>query len=357
MLTRTEPVASKWINIHFQASRVALRVSHAEALFGSLHRKNLVTWNAMISDFAHNGHSVKIIELFNELQTVKGLKPDGITFLNVLSACWHMPLETVAAEIAAAKVIQLEGDNEYVFVMMSNPYAYYNKWVDAEGKNSFKIDREFLTLNHRTTSSSPTYYCCILRPGQDRYVLIAMIALALGVPFLDIEIMEINVVNFLVLSSMFTPLPAGTITRHFAPGVSFKLSKKQKLQKGGKKSNKHNELPGLDWKRYKHLGKKALKTSLYSLCPYMVPNIHKTAISTLLENDGHGMIRRSNRAATHSHNKKTIARVRDRCSRVYPVIELGSSSRSNSDTTSSSPPLLHCAVATMIAHIQAPSET
>ncbi|KAK6935172.1 E motif [Dillenia turbinata] len=173
------------------------QVIHAEALFRSLHKKNLVTWNAMISGFAHNGHSDKVIELFNELQTVKGLKPDGITFLNVLSACRHMPLETVVgylelmtkeyridpmpehcssvirvmgtkgevwraekliydlgfgscglvwrallgacltcwdlevAEIAAAKVIELEGDKEYVFVMMSKIYAYYGKWVDA----------------------------------------------------------------------------------------------------------------------------------------------------------------------------------------------------------------------------------
>lgn len=32
------------------------------------------------------------------------------------------------AEVAAAKVIELEGDNEFVNVMLSNLYACYERW-------------------------------------------------------------------------------------------------------------------------------------------------------------------------------------------------------------------------------------
>lgn len=172
------------------------QVEDAEQIFQSLPRKNLVTWNALVSGFAHNGDSAKVIELYEQLKMVKDLKPDGITFLNVLSACWHnqTPYEVAnhyfelmiknygidatpehcasmirlmgqwgevwrgermicelgfgscglvwrallgacgacgdlkVAELAAAKVIELEGDKEFVYVMMSNIYATYGEW-------------------------------------------------------------------------------------------------------------------------------------------------------------------------------------------------------------------------------------
>lgn len=175
------------------------QVQNAELIFKSLPEKNLVTWNAMISGFAHSGNSNKVIELYEQLKMVKDLKPDAITFLNVLSACWHKqtPLEVAnqyfesmiknygveampehcasmirlmgkwgdvqgakkligelgfgscglvwrallgacgtcgdlkVAELAAAKVIELEGDKEFVYIMMSNIYAAYGKWGDV----------------------------------------------------------------------------------------------------------------------------------------------------------------------------------------------------------------------------------
>ncbi|PWA38483.1 pentatricopeptide repeat (PPR) superfamily protein [Artemisia annua] len=177
------------------------QLNTAEFLFESLPGKNLVTWNAMISGFAHNENSTKVIEIFERLKHSKYLQPDGITFLNVLSACWHnkTPLEVATqyfesmiheykidptvehcsciirlmghegevgravgminrlgfesnagvwrallaacgvcgdleiAETAARKVIDLEGegDSEYVYVIMSNIYARFDKWDDA----------------------------------------------------------------------------------------------------------------------------------------------------------------------------------------------------------------------------------
>ncbi|KAF7138733.1 hypothetical protein RHSIM_Rhsim07G0109600 [Rhododendron simsii] len=172
------------------------QVEDAEQFFESLPRKNLVTWNALVSGFAHNGDSAKVFELYEQLKMVKDLKPNGITFLNVLSACWHnrTPYEVAnhyfesmiknygidatpehcasmirlmgqwgevwrgermicelgfgscglvwrallgacgacgdlkVAELAAAKVIELEGDKGFVYVMMSNIYATYGEW-------------------------------------------------------------------------------------------------------------------------------------------------------------------------------------------------------------------------------------
>ncbi|XP_027082028.1 putative pentatricopeptide repeat-containing protein At5g47460 [Coffea arabica] len=175
------------------------RITEAEMVFHWLQKKNLITWNTMISGYAHNGDSSKVLRLFEKLMLVKNLQPDRITFLNVLSACWHlrMPLDAAnryfelmvneyrinptaehcssmirimgqegkvyqaekmihqlgfesngavwrallaacvtcgnvkTAKVAAEKVMQLEGDSEYVYVLMSNVYACHEKWRDV----------------------------------------------------------------------------------------------------------------------------------------------------------------------------------------------------------------------------------
>lgn len=175
------------------------QVKNAEMLFQTLPRKNLVTWNAMISGFAHNGNFTEVIKLFQQLKTERDFKPDVITFLNVLLACYHNHIalqdaiqyfdsmikdygieptaehccsmirlmgqrgevwraekmiyelgfgscgvvwrallgacwscgDLKVAEVAAAKVIELEGHNEYVYVMMSNMHACHGNWRDA----------------------------------------------------------------------------------------------------------------------------------------------------------------------------------------------------------------------------------
>ncbi|CAN6875630.1 unnamed protein product [Brassica oleracea] len=57
--------------------------------------KNLIAWNAMISGYARTGDSTEAIKLFNRLKQERFLKPDRITFLNLLAVCSHcdVPLE------------------------------------------------------------------------------------------------------------------------------------------------------------------------------------------------------------------------------------------------------------------------
>lgn len=51
--------------------------------------KDIVSWNAMISGLSHNGCGNDALELFEEM-LAEGLKPDYVTFVNILSACSHM---------------------------------------------------------------------------------------------------------------------------------------------------------------------------------------------------------------------------------------------------------------------------
>ncbi|KVH89764.1 pentatricopeptide repeat-containing protein At4g16835, mitochondrial isoform X1 [Cynara cardunculus var. scolymus] len=60
-------------------------------LFLAISHKDIVTWNAMISGYAQHGASEKALWLFDTMKK-KGMRPDWITFIGVLSACNHAGL-------------------------------------------------------------------------------------------------------------------------------------------------------------------------------------------------------------------------------------------------------------------------
>lgn len=60
-------------------------------LFLEMPRKDVVTWNAMISGYAQHGAGGKALCLFDKMRD-EGNKPDWITFVAVLSACNHAGL-------------------------------------------------------------------------------------------------------------------------------------------------------------------------------------------------------------------------------------------------------------------------
>ncbi|RAL44488.1 hypothetical protein DM860_011765 [Cuscuta australis] len=188
------------------------KVNRAEALFETLPTKNLVTWNAMISGYAHNSESHMVFRLFERMKMETDLHPDGITFLNILSACWdrRTPLEVArqyfesmvkqygicptaehcssmirlmgregevdggekmirdlgldncamvwrallgacvacgdikVAEMAAEKVIGLEGESDFVYVVMSNAYASHRKWKEVKGMRMLMKERHVM---------------------------------------------------------------------------------------------------------------------------------------------------------------------------------------------------------------------
>ncbi|CAA0824352.1 Putative pentatricopeptide repeat-containing protein [Striga hermonthica] len=201
-------VGSALIDMYFKCGQV----EQAQCMFHSLPERNLVTWNILMSGYAHNGCPEKVIELFERMRTMENLQLDEITFLNVLSACWHsrIPLKVAnkyfemmildykinplpehcslmikmmgqegdlskaekmiielgfgccgvvwksllgacvacgdiqVAEVAGRKLTELEGDNEFVYVMMSNIYALHGRWEDVGGVRNTMRDKEVM---------------------------------------------------------------------------------------------------------------------------------------------------------------------------------------------------------------------
>ncbi|KAL5994903.1 hypothetical protein ACLOJK_024960 [Asimina triloba] len=66
----------------------------ASALFEQMERKNLISWNSMITACAMHGTVEEAMGLL-ERMVGAGLRPDGVTFLAIISACSHRGLVEV----------------------------------------------------------------------------------------------------------------------------------------------------------------------------------------------------------------------------------------------------------------------
>ncbi|XP_004501568.1 pentatricopeptide repeat-containing protein At2g04860 [Cicer arietinum] len=64
------------------------KLDYAEKLFYSIKDPCLATWNSIISGYSLYGLEHKAFSCYSKLQE-QGLKPDKITFLGVLAACYH----------------------------------------------------------------------------------------------------------------------------------------------------------------------------------------------------------------------------------------------------------------------------
>ncbi|XP_057868158.2 putative pentatricopeptide repeat-containing protein At3g47840 [Cryptomeria japonica] len=61
-------------------------IDYAGQMFSLMSKGDVVTWTTMITGYAIHGLGIKALQLFEQMQQ-KGVKPDSITFIGVLSAC------------------------------------------------------------------------------------------------------------------------------------------------------------------------------------------------------------------------------------------------------------------------------
>lgn len=66
-------------------------IEKALDVFNCLDVKDIITWNTIINGLAMHGHAADALSLFERMKSA-GEKPDGVTFVGILSACTHMGL-------------------------------------------------------------------------------------------------------------------------------------------------------------------------------------------------------------------------------------------------------------------------
>eukprot|EP01018_Ginkgo_biloba_P005831 Gb_35190 [translate_table: standard] len=64
-------------------------VDMARWLFDKMHKRDVVSWNALIAGHTQNGHADEALTLFHQMQ-LEYVKPNTITMLSVLPACGHL---------------------------------------------------------------------------------------------------------------------------------------------------------------------------------------------------------------------------------------------------------------------------
>ncbi|OAY60190.1 pentatricopeptide repeat-containing protein At5g15300 [Manihot esculenta] len=64
-------------------------IERALEVFRGMREKDVSTWNSVILGLAFHGHAEESINLFAEIQRLKNIRPNEITFVGVLVACSH----------------------------------------------------------------------------------------------------------------------------------------------------------------------------------------------------------------------------------------------------------------------------
>lgn len=74
------------------------RLKTAKLIFDQITDKNIVVWNTIIRAYGTHGHADEALRLFSQLVET-GLRPDGIIFLCLLSACSHAGMVSEGSEL------------------------------------------------------------------------------------------------------------------------------------------------------------------------------------------------------------------------------------------------------------------
>uniref|UniRef100_K7MLN8 DYW domain-containing protein n=1 Tax=Glycine max TaxID=3847 RepID=K7MLN8_SOYBN len=106
----------------------------ARGLFVRIPRKDVVFWNAMISEYAQHGAGEKALCLFDEMKN-RGMKPDWITFVAVLLACNHAGLVDLGSNILTQCIRRCMKENNVVKI-------HRHSWIEIN-----RVVHEFRSSN------------------------------------------------------------------------------------------------------------------------------------------------------------------------------------------------------------------
>lgn len=81
------PVSSALVAMYAKCGDLEL----ARCVFDQMEKRNVVSWNSMISSYGIHGFGSKAVEVFQEMVS-QGVSPTPVTFVSVLGACSHSGL-------------------------------------------------------------------------------------------------------------------------------------------------------------------------------------------------------------------------------------------------------------------------
>lgn len=131
-------------------------INDANKVFSSMDERDLVSWNSLLLGCAHHGYSREAVQLFEQMQKTE-IKPDGTTFLVVLSACCHAGF--------------IDKGLQYFYLMRNDaslepPRAeHYTAIVGLLGRAGFLNEAESF-INSMSIDPGPSVYKALLSACQ-----------------------------------------------------------------------------------------------------------------------------------------------------------------------------------------------
>ncbi|RZC61308.1 hypothetical protein C5167_023078 [Papaver somniferum] len=112
-------------------------IEEAHDVFEAMAEKDVVSWNTMIVGYARHGFGKQALEVFESME-LKGIKPDDVTMVGVLSACSHAGLVSKGTDYFHSM------DKKYGIKAKAN---HYTCMIDLLGRAGLLEDAESLMRN------------------------------------------------------------------------------------------------------------------------------------------------------------------------------------------------------------------
>eukprot|EP01018_Ginkgo_biloba_P038145 Gb_41325 [translate_table: standard] len=78
-------VATGLVDMYAKCGKIEI----ARQLFDKMHKRDVVSWDAMIAGYVQNGHVTDALAIFQRMQ-LAGIKPNAVTMVSLLPACAHL---------------------------------------------------------------------------------------------------------------------------------------------------------------------------------------------------------------------------------------------------------------------------
>ncbi|XP_020580722.1 pentatricopeptide repeat-containing protein At1g11290, chloroplastic-like [Phalaenopsis equestris] len=131
-------------------------INDSKEIFFSMDSPDLISWNSLLSGCAEHGYGEEAIEMFEEMRRI-GVKPDGTTYLSVLSACSHVGLVKKGMEFFH---LMLEADSMIVAGM-----EHYACVVDLLGRAGF-LNEAYVFVTRMQINPGVSVYRALLSACQ-----------------------------------------------------------------------------------------------------------------------------------------------------------------------------------------------
>ncbi|KAK9162094.1 hypothetical protein Syun_002996 [Stephania yunnanensis] len=86
-------------------------------IFKGMKERTIISWTTMIGGLAHHGRASHAVQLLEEMRR-EGLKPNGVTYLCILSACSHGGLLDSGCSVFTSMEIEPEMDHFICMILM-----------------------------------------------------------------------------------------------------------------------------------------------------------------------------------------------------------------------------------------------